>query len=88
MGDKDLSYQPLTSGVIYKVRQHEFNMEELTVSPKHAKTPKNEYDCRGISGIKAKENPFKVSNISKTRYTREIVPVASWQTKKKGKNRP
>ena len=39
---EDLSYRFLTSDSISEVNQYDFNIEDLTVSPKHAEIPSNE----------------------------------------------
>ena len=64
LGPEDLSYLVFTSDAISEVSQHEFNMEELTVSPKHVKLPRNEYNCIGITGLKITYNPIKVVDIA------------------------
>ena len=87
MGDGGISYQVLTSDTISQVSQYEFNMEKLTVSPKHVKLPRSEEYCRGIAGIDTIANPFKAVNISEYTKTREIGSLASRKGKAKEGNR-
>ena len=41
----------------------DFDMNNLTVTPKLVKLPKNDKDYSGIEGLENISNPFKVSNI-------------------------
>ena len=85
MGDGGISYQVLTSDTISQVSQYEFNMEKLTVSPKHVKLPRSEEYCRGIAGIDTISNNFKVVNKAEYKNTSEIGSLASRHEKNKGR---
>ena len=85
LGPEDLFYWVLTSDAISEVSQHDFNMEELTVSPKQVKLPRNKDNFKGITGIKTTDNSFKVVDTAEDKNIRETRYLASQQAKKKGK---
>ena len=63
---EDLVSQFLTQDYISEVSQYDFNMEYITVLPKHIKLPKNGYGCREILGLYIIANPFKIGQHIKT----------------------
>ena len=86
LGPENLSYLVFTSDAISEVSQHEFNMEELTVSPKQVKLPRNKDNFKGITGIKTTDNPFKVVDTAEDKNIRETRYLASQQAKIRERN--
>ena len=59
MGAQYLLSRVRSPDIISEFSQYEFNMEYLTVTPKHVKlTPQKEYH-KGIAGLKAIETHLK-----------------------------
>ena len=51
----------LTADAISEVSQYDFDMDKMTVFPKHSKLPSNENESKVILGIESILNPFKVN---------------------------
>ena len=56
MGGEYLITRVLTYNFISEVSQYEFDMENITVYPKHVTISNNKYECRGIAGLKYIDN--------------------------------
>ena len=82
---EDLATRVLMEDAISEVTQYEFNIKDLTVTPKHVRLTCNEEYLSGKAGLENISNPFKMVNISAKVNIREIVSVASRQANKKGR---
>ena len=51
IGDEDLAPRVLTADSISEVTQYDFDMDNLTITHKHAKPPKNDKYSLGIEGL-------------------------------------
>ena len=58
-------------------------MNNLAVTPKHFKVPKNDKDSCGIEGLESISNPFKIVNIMDIPKVPEIRSIASRQARAK-----
>ena len=67
---------------ISKVIHYNFNMEKMTVVPKHAKLSNSDNENKGILALDSILNPLKV-NLSPIQDTREIGLVALGQDRSK-----
>ena len=63
MGAQDLLSRVLTPNAIAEVSHYEFKMESLNVSPKNLKLPYQKDNPKGIAGLEAIGNSFKVVNL-------------------------
>ena len=68
----NLIYQVLTSDDISEVIQYNFYLDKFTVSTRQFEMTKNEDDWKGISGIYAISNTFKVMKIKRYKDIGEI----------------
>ena len=59
MGAENLITRILTSDAILEVRQYNFEMEKITVHPRHVTLPNNENESKGIAGFKSIEIHLK-----------------------------
>ena len=70
---------------ISKVIHYNFNMEKMTVVPKHAKLSNSDNENKGILALDSILNPLEV-NLSPIQDTREIGLVALVQDRSKIRN--
>ena len=82
LAGEDIVSRFLSADAIYEVSQYNFDMEKITVDPKHAKQPNNDKKIKGIIVLDSILNPFKVI-IYPILDIRYIGLVASGQLKSK-----
>ena len=83
IGAEELSPRVLTAESISEVSKYDFEMKNLTVTPKHVKLPKNDKDSCGIEGLENISNPFKIVSILYLPKITEIGSIASRQSRAK-----
>ena len=83
VGGEDLAPRVLTNDFISEVSQYNFDMNNLTVTSKYAKLPKNDKDSCGTEGLENISNRFKLVIIMDLPNTIEIVSIASRQARVK-----
>ena len=80
---EDLSSCVLTHDAISDVSQYGFNIQDLSVTPKHVKPPNNKRYSLLISGLENISTPFKVVNIAEDKKIIYIGYIASRQNNNK-----
>ena len=63
----------------------DFDMNNLTVTPKRVKLPKNDKDYSGIEGLENISNPFKIVNKTDIPKITENRSIASRQSRVKNR---
>ena len=80
LGSEDLATRVLTAVSISEVSQHDFDMNNLTVTPKHVKLLKIYKGSCGIEDLEKIYNPFNIVNIMDLPKIIEIGSIASRQS--------